>query len=257
MFRKLHPVVCVSGRIIFFLKLGFWQIGVFTKYGCFNPSKWPQMPQKWVNTIPFGSGHTLVTLTMVWSNYFAFLSLVLASKEALCPLVPPGTPRCPWRLPGPPAPWLKIEVQEDNFVFNCPSSSIPTLETDWFIHSLYSIHTKPIWTEFQNFDRISEFWQNFIILTEYHNFDRISQFWQNFTMLTEFHNFDEISQFWQDFTILTGFHNFDRISQFWPNFTILMKFHNVDQILQFWPNFTIFSCPSSSIPTFFLADSLL
>ena len=74
--QKLHPVVCVSGRIIFSLKLGFWQIGVFTKYGCFNPSKWPQMPQKWVNTIPFGSGHTLGTLNhFTYQQCPAFVSL--------------------------------------------------------------------------------------------------------------------------------------------------------------------------------------
>ena len=29
----------------------------------------------------------------------------------------------------------------------------------------------------------------------YHNFNKISQFWQNFTILTELHNFDRISQF--------------------------------------------------------------
>ena len=36
--------------------------GQHTKYGRFNASEWPQMPQKWVNTIPFGPGHTLGTL---------------------------------------------------------------------------------------------------------------------------------------------------------------------------------------------------
>ena len=30
----------------FFLKSGFCQIDVFTKYRCCNTSKWPQMPQK-------------------------------------------------------------------------------------------------------------------------------------------------------------------------------------------------------------------
>ena len=96
MFRKLHPVVCVNGRIIFFLKLGFWQIGVFTKYGCFNPSKWPQMPQKWVNTIPFGSGHTLGTLNYDLGPLFCcFITLCGAGGS----LDPPGAP---WRPPGPP-----------------------------------------------------------------------------------------------------------------------------------------------------------
>ena len=134
-------------------------------------------------------------------------------------------------------------------------------------------------TEFHNFDRISQFWQNFTILTKLHNFDRTSQFWQNFTILTELHNFDRTSQFWQNFTIFscpstfiptlvvfalpstmphtmvsvqcrtqcsdiiisTKFHNFDRISQFWQNFTTLTEFHNFNRISQFWQNFTILS----------------
>ena len=97
MFRKLHPVVCVNGRIIFFLKLGFWQIGVFTKYGCFNPSKWPQMPQKWINTIPFRSGHTLGTLNYDLGPLFCcFITLFGAGGI----LDPPGAP---WRPPGPPS----------------------------------------------------------------------------------------------------------------------------------------------------------
>ena len=43
-----------------------------------------------------------------------------------------------------------------------------------------------------------------------------------------------------DSTISTKYHNFDQISKFRQNFTILIQVHNV----------TIFSCPSSSIPTF-------
>ena len=78
----------------------------------------------------------------------------------------------------------------------------------------------------------------------------MSQFWPKFTILTKFNDFDQISWFWPSFTILTKFHDFDQISEFWPDFRILTKFHNVDHISQLWPNFTIFSCPSSSIPTF-------
>ena len=97
--QKLHQVVCVTLTVIFFLKLGFWQIGVFTKYGCFNPSKWPQMPQKWVNTIPFGSGHTLGTLNHDLGPLFCcFISLFGAGGS----LDPPGAPCAPWRPPGAP-----------------------------------------------------------------------------------------------------------------------------------------------------------
>ena len=41
--QKLHLVVCGNGHIFFVLNPGFWQIDVFTKYGCFNASKWPQI----------------------------------------------------------------------------------------------------------------------------------------------------------------------------------------------------------------------
>ena len=53
-----------------------------------------------------------------------------------------------------------------------------------------------------------------IISAKFQNFDRISQFRQNFTIWKEFHNFSRISQFRQNFTILAKFHNFGRISQF-------------------------------------------
>ena len=67
--KKPNPVVkfgCGSVRkfAYFFQKPCFCQIGttwVFTKYLCCNASQWPQMHQKWINTIPFGSGHTLGT----------------------------------------------------------------------------------------------------------------------------------------------------------------------------------------------------
>ena len=94
--QKLHLVVCATLTVIFFLKPGFWQIGVFTRYGCFYASKWPQMPQKWVNTIPFGSGHTLGTLNHDLGPLFCcFISLFGAGGS----LDPPDAPWCP---PGPP-----------------------------------------------------------------------------------------------------------------------------------------------------------
>ena len=58
-----------------FPKPRFSTFGVFTKYRCCNPSKWPQMPQKWVNTIPFGPGHTLGTLNHgLESLFYCFLA---------------------------------------------------------------------------------------------------------------------------------------------------------------------------------------
>ena len=97
--QKLHLVVCEILCVIFFLKPGFGRIGVFTKYGCFYASKWPQMPQKWVNTIPFGSGHTLGTLNHDLGPLFCcFISLFGAGGS----LDPPGAPWCPWRPPAPP-----------------------------------------------------------------------------------------------------------------------------------------------------------
>ena len=59
--QKLHMLVCGSDCIKYVLKPGFWLIGVFT-IQC-NASKWPQMPQKWIRTIPFWSGHT-------WRKWF-------------------------------------------------------------------------------------------------------------------------------------------------------------------------------------------
>ena len=126
---KLHLVVCVSGRIIFFLKPGFWQIGFFTKYGCFSASKWPQMPQKWVNTIPFGSGHTLGTLNHGLGPLFCCFITLFGARGSLdppgapwCPLAPPWTPWCPQD------PWYVILGHSQSF---------------WVIMS----HIWPIWSE--------------------------------------------------------------------------------------------------------------
>ena len=160
--------------------------------------------------------------------------------------------------------------KHSNFLAALAALYLPLSLIHWLIHSLCSIHTNLSRLCFakhdaahqdertmphtmfrhHSFNKISQFWQNFTILTEFHNIDRISQSWQNFTILTEFHNFNRISQFWQNFKILTELQNFDRISQFWQNFIILIKFLKIDK------TFTIFSCPSSSIPTF-STDSLL
>ena len=87
---------CVSGAISIFRKPGLWQIGVVTKYRWLNATKWPQMPQKWVRTIPHGSGHTLGTLNHGFGPlYCCFITLFGAGSS----LHPPGAP---WRPPGPP-----------------------------------------------------------------------------------------------------------------------------------------------------------
>ena len=84
-------------RLIFFdLKSVFWQYCDFTKYRCCNASKSPQMHQKWVNTIPFGSGHTLGTLNHgLESLFYCFITLFGTGGS----LDPPGAP---WPPPGPP-----------------------------------------------------------------------------------------------------------------------------------------------------------
>ena len=69
----------------FFLKPGFWQIGIFTKYHCFNAPKWPQIPQKWVNTTPFGSGHTLGTLNHGLGSLFCCFITLFGAGGSLDP----------------------------------------------------------------------------------------------------------------------------------------------------------------------------
>ena len=76
--RKLHLVAWDFVGVIFSLKLGFWQIDVFTKYCCCNSSKRPQMPQKWIRTILFGSGCTLDTLNRGLGPFFLWFSMFLA-----------------------------------------------------------------------------------------------------------------------------------------------------------------------------------
>ena len=94
--QKFTQVCCVNGDSKFFLRSGFWQIGVFTKYLCCNASKWLQMDQKWIRTIPFGSGHTLGTLKHgLESLFYCFIAIFGIGSS----LAPPGAPLCP---PGPP-----------------------------------------------------------------------------------------------------------------------------------------------------------
>ena len=68
----------------FFLKSGFCQIDVFTKYRCCNTSKWPQMPQKWIRT------------TLFWilesHGLRPFFDIFIALFVAKCNQDPPGAP---------------------------------------------------------------------------------------------------------------------------------------------------------------------
>ena len=83
--RKLHLVVWDFVSVIFFLKLGFWQIDVFTKYCCCNSSKRPQMPQKWIRTIFFGSECTLDTLNRGLGPFFSLVFHVFSTVELTSP----------------------------------------------------------------------------------------------------------------------------------------------------------------------------
>ena len=47
--KKLHRVGWKNGNV----KISLDPVGVFTKYRSCNAPKWPQMPQKWIRTIPF------------------------------------------------------------------------------------------------------------------------------------------------------------------------------------------------------------
>ena len=88
-YRFLLQMVCGNAGINFFRKPVFWQIRVFTKYHWFNATKWPQMPQKWIRTIPHWSGHTLGTLNHgLGPLYCCFITLFAAGSS----LHPPGGP---------------------------------------------------------------------------------------------------------------------------------------------------------------------
>ena len=96
-YEFLLQVACVSGAILIFPKPGFWQIGVFTKYRCFNAPNRPQMPQKWIRTIPFGSGHTLGTLNHGLGPLFCcFITLFGAGgtiDQSIARILNPGNSR--------------------------------------------------------------------------------------------------------------------------------------------------------------------
>ena len=110
----------------------FSTFAVFTKYRCCNPSKWPQMPQKWVNIIPFGWGHILGTLNHGLGPLFCcFITLFGAGGT----LDPPGAPWCPlappWTAWCPHDPWYVILGY--------------IVKSSWPGH--YFSHIWPIWSE--------------------------------------------------------------------------------------------------------------
>ena len=127
--RFLLQVVCGNAGINFFRKPVLWQIRVFTKYHWFNATKWPQMPQKWMRTIPHGPGHTLGTLNHGFGPlYCCFITLFGAGGI----LDPPGTP---WHPLAPPwTPW-------------CPHDPWYVIlghsQSSWVIMG----HIWPIWSE--------------------------------------------------------------------------------------------------------------
>ena len=115
--------------IFFYLKCGFWQYRDFTKYRCFNAPKWPQMPHKWVNITPYGSGHTLGTLNHGLGSLFCCFITLFGARGSQdppgapwCPLAPPWTPWCPHD------PWYVI---------------LGHSQSSWVIMS----HIWPIWSE--------------------------------------------------------------------------------------------------------------
>ena len=120
---------CVSGAISIFRKPGLWQIGVVTKYRWLNATKWPQMPQKWVRTIPHGSGHTLGTLNHGFGPLFCCFITLFGAGSSLHPPGPPRRPLAPpWTPWCPPDPWYVI---------------LGHSQSSWAIVS----HLWPIWNE--------------------------------------------------------------------------------------------------------------
>ena len=139
-FKKLHQVGCGSLHRNFFLRPGFWRIGVFTIYCCCNASKWPQMPQFWVNTTPFGSQHTLGTLNHGLGSLFCwFISLFGAGGS----LDPPGAP---WGPPGPPGAPLTPGMSSWAIVSHHGSSWVifdPSRVNNWGVYT--TIHCTALW----------------------------------------------------------------------------------------------------------------
>ena len=82
------------------------------------------MPQNWISTIPFGSGHTLVTLNYdlepslcCFITHFSVGSSLVAPSTPWCPLTPPRTSLEPlWPLLCHPLPYSIILVHHGSYL---------------------------------------------------------------------------------------------------------------------------------------------
>ena len=72
------------------------------KYRCFNTPKWLQIPQKWLGTSPFGSGHSLGTLNHGLGPLFCCFITYFGAGGTLDP------PGAPWTSWCPHDPWYVI-----------------------------------------------------------------------------------------------------------------------------------------------------
>ena len=137
---KLHQVGSGSGHVISILEPGFDNICVLTKYRCCNASKWPQMHQKWIITIPVGSGHTLDTLNHgLESLFYCFITHFGAGGS----LDPPGAP---WRPPGPPGAPLTPGMSSWAIVSHPGSSWVifdPSGVNNWGVYT--TVHCTALW----------------------------------------------------------------------------------------------------------------
>ena len=128
----------------------FWQYCVLTKYYCCNASKWPQMHQKWIITIPVGSGHTLDTLNHgLESLFYCFITHFGAGGS----LDPPGAP---WRPPGPPGAPLTPGMSSWAIVSHPGSSWVifdPSGVNNWGIYT--TVHCTALWCTVVHFGGVA------------------------------------------------------------------------------------------------------
>ena len=88
--------------------------------------------------------------------------------------------------------WHRTAFALLEMFFSCPSSTIPTLLIDLFIHWFTIPNSNQTIPTLVVFEHI-----------RHHNFNKISQFLLDFTIFSRFHNFDQIYQIWQKFTIFS------------------------------------------------------
>ena len=134
---------------------------------------------------------------------------------------PTSETRTTWGGTGEGGPADDVQPSKVALLFSCPSSSMPTLLSDSFIHSfIHSVDIRPI--------SASEFRPNhtklYLLPSTYPTYfpdpHEVSSHltypltWPTHPSVLPTHKSDQISQFWQNFTISTKFYNFDKISQF-------------------------------------------